>query len=247
MFVNCCRNYWVCFHFAVSNTQSEATIRCSMNRFFLQEMSQSTDVCQNLDIVSYFLPRITSEQVLRTSISVQSRHNIMNHFAFWIDKELTHQRLRFFWKNSENAFFPQKCSSRETNGTIRKCSSRAFQWMVMKVSTIWKFSGQFLCPSDTRWQKSPSVLKKLKLPQNNLTNSKNICTIEKHDQMTANYPDTQCRKWREPRPVIFRKSTVDIYMQKEKLFTKLHQHIIAPMFILNSAQIKNNAMRTIPT
>jgi hypothetical protein len=38
--------------------------------------------------------------------------------------------LNFFVKNSENEFSPE---NRRTNGTIRKCSPRAFQWMVMSV------------------------------------------------------------------------------------------------------------------
>jgi hypothetical protein len=36
-------------------------------------------------------------------------------------------------KNSENAFFPSKRLNQKTNCTIRKCSSRAFQWMVVSV------------------------------------------------------------------------------------------------------------------
>jgi hypothetical protein len=52
---------------------------------------------------------------------------------------------------------PRKWVKQRTNGTIRKCSSRALQWMVMSVcSDNLNFLGQFPC------QKSPSVLKELK-------------------------------------------------------------------------------------
>jgi hypothetical protein len=39
----------------------------------------------------------------------------------------------FFEKNLKNGFLPRKWLNRRTNGTIRKCSSRHFQWMVMSV------------------------------------------------------------------------------------------------------------------
>jgi hypothetical protein len=38
--------------------------------------------------------------------------------------------------------------NQKTNGTIRKCSPRAFRWMVMSVGyNNPKFVGQFLCPT----------------------------------------------------------------------------------------------------
>jgi hypothetical protein len=35
--------------------------------------------------------------------------------------------VKGFEKNSENVFFPENGSIEKTNGTIRKCSSRAFE------------------------------------------------------------------------------------------------------------------------
>jgi hypothetical protein len=67
----------------------------------------------------------------------------------------------FFEKNSENAYFPKNgWLIWTTNGTIGKCSSRAFQWMVMSVgSDNLKFGGNFCVL--TWWQKSLPVLKGL--------------------------------------------------------------------------------------
>jgi hypothetical protein len=62
------------------------------------------------------------------------------------------------WENSlaclrtdllrEKMHFPRKWVNQKPNGTMRKCSSRAFQWMVMSVGfdNNLKFFGQFLCP-----------------------------------------------------------------------------------------------------
>jgi hypothetical protein len=46
---------------------------------------------------------------------------------------LSSLRTEFFEKISENAFFHRKWLVEKTIGTIRKCSSRAFRWMVMSV------------------------------------------------------------------------------------------------------------------
>jgi hypothetical protein len=54
--------------------------------------------------------------------------------------------MRCFEKNSENAYSPKNCQIDKINGTIRKCSSRAFQWMVMSVRfDNLDLFGQFLC------------------------------------------------------------------------------------------------------
>jgi hypothetical protein len=75
-----------------------------------------------------------------------------NYWNLWntFHSSLTLQGRRFFEKHSENAFFPWKWLNKKTNasnGTIRKCSSRAFQSMVTSVGVDnLKFWGQFLCP-----------------------------------------------------------------------------------------------------
>jgi hypothetical protein len=54
----------------------------------------------------------------------------------------------FLRKIQKMHFPPQNWLNRKTSGTIRKCSSRAFQWMVMSVcSDNLKFFWQFLCPA----------------------------------------------------------------------------------------------------
>jgi hypothetical protein len=70
--------------------------------------------------------------------------------------------LRFF---EENSFFPWRWFNQKTNGTIWKCFSRAFQWYghVIRFWQSLNLFGQFLCPAHPWWQKSPSVLKELKL------------------------------------------------------------------------------------
>jgi hypothetical protein len=54
-------------------------------------------------------------------------------FNKWEKITLALQGLMFLEKNSEKAIFPQKIESKKTTGIIRKCSSRAFQRMVMSV------------------------------------------------------------------------------------------------------------------
>jgi hypothetical protein len=53
-------------------------------------------------------------------------------------------RSKVVWEN----VFPWQWSNRETNGTIRKCSSSAFQWMVISLGfDNLNFLGKFLCPA----------------------------------------------------------------------------------------------------
>jgi hypothetical protein len=84
-----------------------------------------------------------------------------------------------FEKNSENAFSPRKWLNQKTNGTIRKCSSRAFQRMVMSVCfDNLKFVGQFLCPALGDRSRHPiSVLKGLILPVSYFFYTNNWCYI----------------------------------------------------------------------
>jgi hypothetical protein len=68
----------------------------------------------------------------------------------------------FLRKIQKMHFSPDNELNRKTKGNNRKCSSIAFQWMVMwfqYVTTILKYFGQFLCPA--LGDKSPSVLKEL--------------------------------------------------------------------------------------
>jgi hypothetical protein len=51
-------------------------------------------------------------------------------------------------KKIRKCISPENGWNEEYNGTIRKCSSRAFQWMVMWVCFVnLKFFEQFLCPT----------------------------------------------------------------------------------------------------
>jgi hypothetical protein len=53
-----------------------------------------------------------------------------------------------FLRKIQKMYFSLPKLNRKTNGTIRKCCSRAFQWVVMSVySDNLKFFGQFLCPA----------------------------------------------------------------------------------------------------
>jgi hypothetical protein len=62
----------------------------------------------------------------------------------------------FFRKIQKMYFTPINWVNRKTNGTIRKCFPRGFQWMVMSGGfDNLKWFGQFQC------QKSPSVLRVL--------------------------------------------------------------------------------------
>jgi hypothetical protein len=70
----------------------------------------------------------------------------------WVSLCCHQKTLWGFLRKTQKIHFLQKCLNKKVNGTIRKCSSRAFQWMVMSLCfDNLKFFGQFL------WLVSPSL------------------------------------------------------------------------------------------
>jgi hypothetical protein len=108
------------------------------------------------DAISISPPLQLSRKLVRTRSehswqSAHTLHYVRTHLGTIAERNLISAKLarlcgdsRPHWVQTEKTEIPPW----KTNGTIRKCSPRAFQWMVMSVCfDNRKFWVQFLCPT----------------------------------------------------------------------------------------------------